>query len=105
MLRDDPFMLNGLHSGVISNDSNVYVFPITWKPDEWLITANLTGGYILVYPQNGRGALSFKLDRGHIRVPLNTDAIAVETVGATGFFDVHPVLNRKEFGVTLSTTP
>lgn len=93
--------IESFHSAVLANDSKAsYQYSVNWWPDYFLVVARLTAGFIFVYPSMDRSALYFRLQNGELVVPLKVQGISIETVGATGFYDVYPVRNLKEFRIT-----
>lgn len=94
-MKLDQFNLQDIHSADLTTDSTLTSVKLNWKPDYFVVVARLSVGYIWIYPYGRGGAMKFRLDRGTLRLPVfrNTDTLAIETVGATGFYDAYAVLN------------
>lgn len=90
-MKLDAFNIQSIHSAQLSNDSSVTVQTINWRPDYWVIVVRGTSGYVLAYPSAQRGAVSIKLDRGTIVVPIQSQEWTIETVGFSGWYSLYPV--------------
>jgi hypothetical protein len=95
-VKKPKFNIQTIHSAVLTTDSSVNPNPINWTPDYWLVVARMTAGYIWIYAGAQRSGISFRVDRGSVKFPFETDNLTVETVGATGFYDVYAVHDPDE---------
>ncbi len=85
------FQAQPFHSASLSANTSLDVSQINFHPEYWLVVARLTAGYILAYPSTGPTQLSFKIDRGTIKIPIDTQTLAVDRVGATGWYSLYAV--------------
>ena len=97
----DQYNIQTIHSAILAANTGVYENKIDWQPDFFVVVARLTAGYIWIYPGAQAGGTSFRMAAsGQLVLPFHADVLTVQTVGATGFWDIYAVRNLDGFKVT-----
>ena len=98
--RDNLF---SIHSAALVTNTSIATYgpnQLTFIPERVFIVARLSAGSLQVHFGSSRSpAHSIRMDRGTIVLPMEAEAITVETAGATGFFDIYFVIGHKELQI------
>ncbi len=92
--RIQPF-----HSLTLVNDSNIYPFLLTWLADKFYVVARLTAGNINVHVGEGRNPSYWRIDKQTLKLPIQGNVITVETVSASGYYDIYALKDFPDFDI------
>lgn len=94
--------MQAIHSPVLAADSSITIQGpnvASWKPERFMIVVRLSAGSLNIHVGQGRKNDYIRIDKGTIELPMPAEAITIETVGATGFYDIYFLSGLKGFNI------